>query len=734
MIKNVQSYILIAFIFILSACGTSNDIPEGSYLLHKVKIESDSKEVTPSLLTPYVRQQPKSQLLSLLRFPTSKKPSTTKEEARFDRLKERHVLYDSVQTNITINDMQKMLRNMGYLRAEVDTRTKIHKKHIDITYQLHPGSPFYIKSVHYNIPDSLISRILKTEPTLSKSPSIIGSLQGKQFSVEELNNERDRITSLLQSKGYYKFHKDYIEYEADTIDGNQIDLIMNLLPYRNENGKIAALHPCYKIKGINYTNIDGSPIPLRDKVLQNNTSIAVGQPFNHEDLQKTYNRFAKLSAVQYSNIKFNELPDTLLLDCNVLLQMNKAHLLSIQPEGTNTAGDLGAAMTLSYENRNLFHGSEHLTLQVRGAYEAIKGLEGYQNDKYEEYGIEAKLQIPRFLSPFLSKSFKRKSNATSEISVSYNLQNRPEFHRRYFTGSWRYRWSEPHHFTRYRLDLIDLNYIYMPWISSTFKHDYLDNASNRNAILRYNYENLLIMKVGFGIAYNNGVEAIKGNIETAGNLLQLSSSMLRLKHDDQRRHTIFNTAYAQYLKFDFDYTKLFSFDKQSNLAMHIGFGIAWPYGNSKVLPFEKRYFAGGPNSVRGWSVRELGPGAFMGKDRRIDFINQTGDMKLDINIEYRTWLFWKFDGAAFIDAGNIWTLRNYEEQPGGQFKFETFYKQIAMSYGLGLRLNFSYFILRLDGGMKAINPAYTTGREHFTLFRPNLKRDFTFHFAVGLPF
>src|SRR3712207_5368055 len=244
-----------------SACGTSNDIPEGSYLLHKVKIESDSKEVNPSLLTPYVRQQPKSQLLSFLRFPTSKKPSTTKEEARFDRSKERHVLYDSVQTNITINDMQKMLRNMGYLRAEVDTRTKIHKKHIDITYQLHPGSPFYIKSVHYNIPDSLISRILKTEPTPPKSPSIIGSLQGKQFSVEELNNERDRITSLLLSKGYYKFHKDYIEYEADTIDGNQIDLIMNLLPYRNENGQMAALHPCYKIKGSNYTNIDGTLIP-----------------------------------------------------------------------------------------------------------------------------------------------------------------------------------------------------------------------------------------------------------------------------------------------------------------------------------------------------------------------------------------------------------------------------------------------------------------------------------------
>ena len=168
--------------------------------------------------------------------------------------------------------------------------------------------------------------------------------------------------------------------------------------------------------------------------------------------------------------------------------------------------------------------------------------------------------------------------------------------------------------------------------------------------------------------------------------------------------------------------------------MHGDFGVAWPYGNSKVLPFEKRYFAGGANSVRGWSVRELGPGKFKGTDGRIDFINQTGDMKLDLNAEYRTHLFWKFDGAVFIDAGNVWTLRAYDEQPSGQFKLGEFYKQLAVAYGLGLRLNFNYFILRFDGGMKAINPAYETAAEHYALWHPNFRRDFTFHFAVGLPF
>jgi outer membrane protein assembly factor BamA len=138
--------------------------------------------------------------------------------------------------------------------------------------------------------------------------------------------------------------------------------------------------------------------------------------------------------------------------------------------------------------------------------------------------------------------------------------------------------------------------------------------------------------------------------------------------------------------------------------------------------------------VRGWNVRELGPGSFRGTDGRIDFINQTGDMKLDLNAELRTFLFWKIYGAAFIDAGNIWTLREYAEQPGGQFKFDQFYKQIAVAYGLGIRFNFDYFILRFDMGMKAINPAYESSEEHYAIFSPKFSRDFSFHFAVGLPF
>ena len=556
-----------------------------------------------------------------------------------------------------------------------------------------------------------------------------------RFTVETLDNERKRIASLLSDNGYFRFNKDFIHFAADTIMGRKdIALTLQLRKYKPNNNSPEVDHTRYLIRDVLFQSNDSDRIHLRKQVLLNATAIKEGRPYDASALQRTYNNFARLQAVKYTNIKFAEVPDTNLLDCHIQISTNKPSTISFQPEGTNTAGDLGAAASITYTNRNLFHGSEQLSIEFRGAYEAITGLEGYQDQNYTEFSVETKLVFPRFLAPFLSKSFRRRQTASSEWAVSWDFQNRPEFHRRVFSSAWRYRWSEPKHHLNYRFDLLDLNYVYMPWISSTFKRDYLDNAENRNAILRYNYEDIFIMKTGFTVSYTDGVDAVRANFESAGNLLNGVSKGFGFKTNSQGQHTLFNIAYAQYVKFDFDYTHLFQFDKRNALALHAGLGVAYPYGNSTVLPFEKRYFSGGANSVRGWSVRELGPGKFKGTDGRIDFINQTGDVKLDLNAEYRSSLFWKLQGALFIDAGNIWTLRNYAEQPGGQFKFTEFYKQIAASYGMGLRLNFDYFILRFDVGMKAINPAYESEKEHWSIIHPKLSRDFDFHFAVGLPF
>jgi outer membrane protein assembly factor BamA len=242
------------------------------------------------------------------------------------------------------------------------------------------------------------------------------------------------------------------------------------------------------------------------------------------------------------------------------------------------------------------------------------------------------------------------------------------------------------------------------------------------------------MRTGFRYSYNNGRFAIKTNIETGGNLLDLMAHSFGFHKNEEGEYTFLDVAYAQYVKGDVDYTRNLQLGYRRQLVFHAGLGIAYPYGNSDVLPFEKSYFSGGANSVRGWSVRSLGPGSFSNEDGKVIYIYHIGDMKLDLNMEYRAHLFWKLDGALFVDAGNIWNLRDYEDVPDGQFKFSEFWKQIAVSYGLGFRLNFDYFILRFDMGMKAINPAYRDSDEHYAFINPRFSRDFQFHFAVGLPF
>lgn len=719
-------------VYILLACSSSKFIPDEHYLLDRVDIKSDVRDFDASQLLPYVRQKTNSKWFSLFKIPLgtyalSGRDTTKWVNRTLQRIGEAPILYDTAQARQTCVDLVLAMRDMGYMNASALIRTERKgKKRIRVTYVLHPGTSYRIGQVHYQIDDEQIAHILQGHEALHP---------GMKFTVATLAQERKRLTELLADSGYYRFHQDFIQYDADTIAGSKdIALTLHLLKYKVDSEAEAVDHPRYYIRKVYIESSDSDHIHLRKGVIDDNMAVEPGAPYSAHYLQQTYNNFSRLQAVRYTNIRFREVPDTTLLDCYVQVSMNKPSTLAFQPEGTNTAGDLGAAASLTYTNRNLFHGSEQLSIALRGAYEAITGLEGYKDQNYKEYSIEGKIAFPRFVAPFLSRSFRRRQTATSELSVSWDLQNRPEFHRRVFSSAWRYRWAEPHHHLNWRFDLIDLNYVYMPWISETFKRDYLDSETTRNAILRYNYEDLFIMKVGFGVSYNNGTDAFRANIESAGNLLEGLSRAFRFKQNGSGQHTLFNIAYAQYAKFDLDYTHLHHFDSHNALALHACMGVAYPYGNSTVLPFEKRYFSGGANSVRGWSVRELGPGKFRGTDGRIDFINQTGDIKLDLNAEYRSFLFWKIYGAAFVDAGNIWTLRAYNEQPGGQFHFKTFLRQLAVAYGLGLRLNLDYFVLRMDMGMKAITPGYITQQEHYAVFHPNMKRDFVFHFAVGMPF
>jgi outer membrane protein assembly factor BamA len=222
------------------------------------------------------------------------------------------------------------------------------------------------------------------------------------------------------------------------------------------------------------------------------------------------------------------------------------------------------------------------------------------------------------------------------------------------------------------------------------------------------------------------------SFEAAGNLLYALSKLTKANKDEDGRYNLFGINYAQFVKADLSFSKCMILDDRNKLAYHAGVGIGVPYGNSKMLPFERSYFAGGANSVRGWSVRELGPGGML-TDSISSFAQQVGDIRLDLSVEYRTKLFWKFEAAAFIDAGNIWTYHKDSTRPEGNFDFSRFYKEIAVGYGLGLRLDFDFFLLRLDGGLKAYNPQ-VRGKDRWAILHPNLKNNFAWHFAVGYPF
>lgn len=771
MSKLTNLSVTLFLLIMLYSCSATKFVPEGEYMLEDVKIKATEEDFKVASLKGFIRQHPNSKWFSLVKVPLApyalSGKDTTKRINRFlQRVGEAPVIFDTLQAKRTEENILAAVNNQGWLDAKIEQKTKTNGKKIKVTYLIEPGRRYTVRDISYNIPDTALANIIISENVRSLMRI------GMPFDLNILDEERLRISRLLQNSGYYKFNKEYVRFIADTCVGNhEVDLEMVIPLYQANEKSTPVPHKKYNVASISYVSnvpladlnarineLDsihhkGSPIyfnkklSLRPTVFTNNNVIEIGDVYKESKVQRSYSNYGQLGAVMFSNIMMVEKDTTNNeLDCLISLHENKKRSFGAEIEGTNSAGDLGAALSLTYQNRNIFKGSELFFMEFRGAFEAITGLEGYADQNYLEFSIEAGLTFPNFKLFKFNGRERGLVRSTTELSLLYDTQNRPEFHRRVLTGSLRYRWHSINNMFRHRIDLLDLNYVFMPWISETFRKDYLEDKSNRNAILRYNYENLFIMRLGYSFTYNSqrnlttannyGTNAlsIRFNIETAGNILNAGSLLFKAQKNDDNQYSLFNIAYAQYLKGDIDISKSIRFDTRNSLGLHFGLGIAYPYGNSTILPYEKRYFSGGANSVRGWSVRELGPGRFLGSDGRIDFINQTGDIKLDINAEYRTFLFWKIHGAVFIDAGNIWTIRDYAEQPGGQFRFKSFWREIAVAYGLGFRLNFDYFILRLDGGMKAVHPAYTDARRHFPIIHPNFKRDFTFHFAVGLPF
>ena len=767
--KRIPLYIYTFWLTLLCSCSVNKFIPEGAYLLDEVNIVSDSKEVKPSQFSSYIRQNPNAKWFNCVKVPMriyclSGKDSTQWMNRFFRQLGDEPEIYNEVVALKSQTEIEKAVRNMGYMQAKVDMVPRVKKNKLKLSYEIKTGRLYKVRHLAYDIDDWQINDILEKDSAESYL------YEGMPFDVVVLDRERQRITKLLQNHGYYKFNKDFLVYQADTARNTfVVDLTMKLLPYQRRKEDVPTPHKPYKIRNVNFLtedNITGfdhdfsrfdsirykglniyykDHVYLRPDVLSDFSYIEPQTLYSEQAVQNTYTSMGRLRALKYTNVRFEEVMhnDSAQLDAHVLMTKSKDKSLAFEVEGTNSAGDWGAAASMTFQHKNLFKGSETFTFKVRGAFEAITGLEdGYETDDYKEYGVESSLNFPSFMFPFLSSDFKKKIRATSEVGVKFNSQLRPEFTRTLASASWSYRWTDKTR-SQHRFDLLDINYIYVPWKSELFK-EYLGNLTDRNSILIKSYEDQLIVRMGYTFNYNSANASqtssqrknfytLRFNIEESGNLLYGMSKLIHQKPKGDKGYVIANIPFAQYMKTDFDFAENLKIDNRNSLVFHIGMGVVYPYGNSKAVPFEKRYFSGGPNSVRGWSVRSLGPGSYKGANGTVNYINHTGDIKLDLNVEYRTHLFWKFNGAAFIDAGNIWNINEYEGQEEGTFRFNRFYKQIAVAYGLGIRLDLDYLILRFDGGMKAINPMESR-KDKYPVLNPRFGRDFAFHFAVGYPF
>ena len=759
---------------VIGACSSTKHVPDGKLLLDKTKINILDKDningVTSQELVNYLRQTENHKVLGgfklqLAIYNLSGKDSTKWFNRWIRRVGSPPVIYDSTLTMASVNQLQRALINKGFLKNEVTSDVKLlpEKKKAQVTYNVTLNEPYTIRSIKYDIPSDSLRGIILGDTT--NFPIKAQSL----LDHNKLDAERELIVQRMRNNGYYAFNKSYITFLADTAAGSrEVDLTLTLSDAIQELPHIPKTdtHRQFYVRNVVFvTNYDavtmqngfygdtvtyngitmlyGEDKYIDKQVLYESCVIRPNQLYNASDVDRTYKALGRLGIIKFINIDmrpFMDVAGDLWVDAYILLNRDKSQTISFSLEGTNSEGDLGFGIGADYQHRNIFKGSEVLNVKFKASYESLSGdLSGLINDNYSEYSGDVGITFPKFKMPFLRESFKRRIQASTEFMTSFNYQERPEYTRIIAGAGWKYIWSERNNQMRHTFNLIDISYIFLP----KSKINFLDSITN--PLLRYSYENHLIMRMGYTFyktnkqlanplttVFQDNIYTIRASAETAGNVLYGISHLIGQKREADDSYKVFGTRYSQYIKLDGDFALTHYINQRSSIALHAGFGIAVPYGNSTVLPFEKRFYSGGANSVRGWGVRTLGPGSFDGKKSQNSFIYQCGDIRLDLNIEYRCKLFWVLELGAFIDCGNVWTIREYENQPGGVFKFNKFYEQLALSYGLGLRMDFTYFLMRFDMGMKAHNPA--SGQEHWPLFSPNFKRDAEFHFSIGYPF
>jgi len=754
----------------LFSCSTTKHVPEGEYLLKRYKIETENKNIEKSEIKKYIRQKPNQRFLGLsfpLFFYNLSNPDKEKGINKWLRkIGEAPVVWDPYMMKESAQQINNYLEKQGYYDAQVTDSTIFHDHKVTVQYKLDVKKPYRISNVEYQVKDSVL------EPFLFSDTARLPVKPGDVFSVELLQQERNMIETILRNNGFYRFSKDFVNYIADTtLRKNKVDLTVEINPYPVRQGDedefITTSHKRYKIDSI-YIFPDYDPkeaiadkqeyiesldtlehknlkFVFRDEpgvdldVITQSNYLEPGEWYSQDETDKTYQHLNSLRLFQIINIKFNESEssrDSLVgkLDCHIYLKKFKLQSYTIELEGTNSSGNIGGAGNLVYTHKSIFGGAEQFQSKVTGAFEILDQEKFNRIDNTLRLGTELSIDFPKFLLPFLrSDRFVKEYNPKTTLSAMYNYQERPDYTRTLANLTFGYRWQNRNYLTHY-VNPIELNVLRLPYLSDNFRRNL------EEIYLKSSYDDHFLSVTSYSMIYNNqdmkksrNFQYFRLNAEVAGNILTAFSKIAGMNQVGNH-YELFGIRYAQFFKLDFDMRHYQILNENERFVYRLFLGGGFPYGNSNALPFVKQYFSGGANSLRAWNVRALGPGSYRPREDFTGYPNLTGDLKMELNWEYRFRMFWLLEGALFVDAGNIWSVNPADDRVGAQFHPADFFSEIAVGTGFGLRFDLSFSVLRLDMGLKMKDPSYPSGQRWLPGNRSINENNISWNIAIGYPF
>lgn len=762
----------------LSSCNISKHLAEDEYLLHKNTITHTNNSTRSAPLEDYLSQQPTPKSLGFFYSNVAVYYALKDKESKFNKwlLKifgTEPVFVDKFAAEESVTRMKSFLNNLSYFNTKIDINYKTKGKKVTVEYIVKPKKPYLINHFEMVSADTVILKKIKhiSDESLIKT--------GQVYNSYSLDNERDRITNFLRSNGYYRFNKNYINYTIDsTFNNNSLSIVgeINLPADTKSDTTKLQQHQLYSIRDIyiypNYNpllHFDYEPdtlvmdivsdrednsldkyhfiyyntLKIRPKVIAQSIFLANNSLFNVEELKLSYQKLNRFSIFKYVNISFAEdsilsKKNTLPLDVSIRLSRTKTQSYTIETDVTNTSGDLGLRGNLVYSNRNIFRGGEVLSLRLSTALES-RSYSSIENTNENllfntiEYGIYLSLRTVNFLVPVKLARFPKNLAPRSIFQLSYNFQTRPLYLRHLGNASFGYEWNAGD-YVLHRLFPVDLSMIKI-FPSPEFQAT-LDD-SETNARYKDQYTDHFIAALKYNLTYNtqksnkwSDFDYLLFRFEIAGNLASLVNDLSNTQPSAEGYYKLFGIRYAQYIRGELDYRKFYALSNKQGIIFRTILGLGVPYGNSSALPFEKGFYSGGANGMRGWAYRTLGPGSYT--ETNLNEFDKMGEIKLEVSAEYRFPIIWYLKGALFADVGNVWLLEENEQFPDGHFQWNKFANQLAADGGLGFRFDFEFFIVRLDAALKFRDPSKAAGNRF--VLRKSQFNDIYWNFGIGYPF